>query len=185
MITKVLILGIIILLNSCTEKKRDVKTFDDMPNADTRYTTIQLHDFADDTLFLKTLKANLDEDKFSFTKIEERSEKWSFNNCVENKVLKLQGKSIRHYVAKSIKPLKLRGDNYFPYFTLTVFEFSSYKESKNIFELMTKNLTGRFCNGKSPFRILMRDNEVYYLGTGAEMFSTCLVKYTELIKRIP
>ncbi|MFZ4058173.1 MAG: hypothetical protein ACOYKE_08525, partial [Ferruginibacter sp.] len=41
---------------------------------------------------------------------------------------------------------------------------------------------GRFCNGKAPDKLVLKQNQIFHLGTRAEMFRGYIEQYGEWIK---
>ncbi|MBL7838107.1 MAG: hypothetical protein JNM67_11365, partial [Bacteroidetes bacterium] len=101
----------------------------------------------------------------------------------ENIVKLISGNGIREYYASSKRPEKGTKDIY-PDFVICVYEFPSKDVAKQNYEILSKalNSKGRFCNGKSPEKLVYNGNEIFHLGTRAEMFRTYTERYGEWIK---
>lgn len=157
-------------------------SFEDMPNENTTYDTIYTVNTTNNNLLIKELKVKLKAAHFTFEETKSAGG-YSYNNCEENKVIFVKGDGIRSYFARSKKPEKGKKD-FYPDFTISVYEFASNEIAQQNFEILERALhsAGRFCNGKSPEKIIINGNEVFHLGTRAEMFRTYTEKYGDFIK---
>ena len=168
--------------NNANDKINENLSIEEMPNEKTKYDTIYTVNSADNTKIINELKTKLEKADFTF---EERKSRdgLSYNNCEENSVKLISGNGIREYFARSKKPEK--GTKYFyPDFVIWVYEFPTNDIAKQNFNILEKalNSAGRFCNGKAPEKLVLNENEVFHLGTRAEMFRTYTEKYGEIIK---
>lgn len=154
----------------------------EMPNGNTQYDTIYTVNSTDNTKLINELKSILETAKFTFDERKSRGG-FSYNNCEENRVKLIEGDGIRAYFARSKKPEKGTKD-FYPDFVICVYEFPTNEIAKQNFEILEKalNSAGAFCNGKSPEKLVVNGNEVFHLGTRAEMFRTYTEKYGEIIK---
>jgi hypothetical protein len=182
----------ILLITSCKENIKNKNNTNDkinenlsmgeMPNENSKYDTIYTINSADNTKLINYLKTKLEKVNFTF---EERKNRGglSYNNCGENSVKLISGNGIREYFARSKKPEK-GAKNFYPDFVIWVYEFPTNDIAKQNFNILEKALNsgGKFCNGKSPEKIVINGNEVFHLGTRAEMFRTYTEKYGEIIK---
>lgn len=154
----------------------------EMPNENTKYDTIYTVNSANNIKIINELKIKLEKADFTF---EERKNRGGFpyNNCEENSVKLIDGNGIREYFARSKKPEKGKKD-FYPDFIILVYEFPTNDIAKQNYEILNKalNSAGRFCNGKSPEKLVFNKNEILHLGTRAEMFRTYTEKYGEIIK---
>ncbi|WP_282788120.1 hypothetical protein [Flavobacterium croceum] len=183
---------VFLLITSCNESLKsktnkndtDIENFsmEEMPNKNTKYDTIYTVNSTDNIKLIYELKTKLEKADFTF---EERKNRggFSYNNCEENSVKLIRGNGIREYFARSKKPEKGTKD-FYPDFIILVYEFPTNAIAKQNYEILNKALNsgGRFCNGKSPEKLVFNRNEVFYLGTRAEMFRTYTEKYGEIIK---
>ncbi|HRD58499.1 MAG TPA: hypothetical protein PK504_10640 [Ferruginibacter sp.] len=183
---------VIFLITSCKENLKSKNntnditneklSMGDIPNENTKYDTIYTINSADNTKLINDLKTKLEKVNFTF---EERKNRGglSYNNCEENSVKLISGNGIREYFARSKKPEKGTKD-FYPDFVIWVYEFPTNDIAKQNFDILEKalNSAGQFCNGKSPEKIVINGNEVFHLGTRAEMFRTYTEKYGEIIK---
>lgn len=186
------LLPIILILLSCTDSIKDNKdtisetrenlNMGDMPNDQTKYDTIYTTNSVDNSKLINELKLNLETAQFNF---EERKSRGglSYYNCEKNRVKLVKGNGVREYFARSKKPEKGTKD-FYPDFVIWVYEFSTNEIAIQNFDILEKALSsaGRFCNGKSPEKLVINGNEIFHLGTRAEMFRTYTEKYGEMIK---
>lgn len=163
-------------------KREEYDSLGKMPNENTRYDTIHTTNTTDNTKLINELKSRLETTEFTFEE-RKRREKFSYINCEENRIKLIEGNGVREYFARSKKPEK-GTKNFYPDFVIRVYEFPTNEIAEQNFEILEKalNSTGRFCNGKSPQKLVVNGNEVFHLGTRAEMFKTYTEKYGEMIK---
>ena len=183
---------LLLLLVSCNDdlngrhktndKANEQLTMGDMPNEHSKYDTIYTVNSVDNIKLINELKEKLEKADFSFAE-QTAPSAHTYYDCEENKVNKILGNGIRKYFARSKKPEK-GTKNYYPDFMIWVYEFPSKDIAKKNYEILEKaqNSAGRFCNGKSPVKLILNGNEVFHLGTRAEMFRTYIEKYGEIIK---
>jgi len=153
--------------------------FGDMPNDSTTYHAIFTKNQEGNDKLIAFLTKELK--KMSF-KIEASSggTGGSFNNCTTNTIITFAGTGIRHYYAKRTKA---KPKNYYPDFSLTIYEFENDSIAKNTHDTIQVALrSGGFCNGKAPEMVLQNKNKLFYLSTRANMFVDYIVKCSELIK---
>lgn len=181
---------------SCTEKSKEIKenkvepekteplSMGDMPNKNTVYDTIYTTNTTDNTKLINQLQQKLNAVHFSFEEREQRGG-FTYNNCEENRIEVISGNGVREYYVKSTKPQKVGGSNYYPDFIVVVYEFKTNEIAQQNFDKLQKalNSAGRFCNGKSPEKLVINKNEVFHLGTRAEMFREYTEKYGEMIQK--
>ncbi len=163
-------------------KREEYYYFGEMPNKKTEFDTIYTKNVTDNTKLITYLKSKLETAKFTFEELKSRRG-LSFNNCEENRIKIIEGDGIREYFARSKKPEKGSKD-YYPDFYIEVYEFPTDEIAEQNYKIFEKalNSAGRFCNGKSPEKLIINGNEVFHLGTRAEMFRTYTEKYGEMIK---
>jgi hypothetical protein len=156
--------------------------FEDMPNSQTKSISIHCNNEEDNLELFTKLKTELEKNDFKIKELE-RNNGAGFLNCKENTIISMKGSGIRSYFARSSKPEKNTVD-FFPDFNLQVFEFPNEKIALEKFELMDKALHsgGRFCNGKAPQILAMNKNEVFLLGTRAEMFRGYINDYAKFME---
>lgn len=177
----ILILSINTFLVACVNNSNE-KSFDGIPNSKTNKISIETKNMPDQVELLNSLKAKLEENEFN---IEEQEVTFlpGFSNCEDNTTIQMEGKGIRSYFARSRKPEK-NTEDFYPDFTIQVFEFPSEQIAQEKFEIMNKALhsDGRFCNGKAPQILVINKNEVFQFLTRAEMFRGYINEYSEFVQ---
>jgi len=74
--------------------------------------------------------------------------------------------------------------NHYPDFLIQVYEFQFNEIAQQNFEILKEALNSakEFWNGKSPEKIIINRNEIFHLGTRANIFSTYTEKHGDIIK---
>lgn len=166
-----------------TENKSNYQglTFEDIPNQDTTYETIEANNIDENEILMNALQTELLKNKFELFE-SESGKTWSENDCNLNKIIKVKGEGLRVYTAESkqgIGPKK----NYFPDFTLLVFGFDDEQQAKQHFKTLASAVNSQgFCNGKAPEKIVRNGSEIFYFATRAEMFRGYIEQYAEFIQ---
>ncbi|MFZ4058606.1 MAG: hypothetical protein ACOYKE_10730, partial [Ferruginibacter sp.] len=113
---------VVLFAVACTDTTKSKNTaainknlgIEDMPNPETTYDTIVTQAVAGNGNLLHDLKVVLEKHHFSFN-TEKEIHKLSYNNCAENKVLRIMGLGIKQYFARSSKPER-KTKNFYPDF---------------------------------------------------------------------
>ncbi|WP_111859841.1 hypothetical protein [Acinetobacter sp. CFCC 10889] len=145
-------------------------TFEDIPNQQTRYETIEANNINENEVLMNALQAQLLKQHFELFE-SESGRNWSENDCNLNKVIQVKGEGLRIYIAKSKVGIGEK-KNYFPDFTMLVFGFDDEAQATQHFTTLKSAVFSNhgFCNGKTPENIVRNGNEVFYFTTRAEMF---------------
>lgn len=142
----------------------------DMPNSKAKEEIIHTENEENNEALFSKFRSDLESKKFAIEQ-SDMNEKHggSYSNCEKNLILNIKGQGIRWYY---IKRKEAKPKNYYPDFSLRVYEFKNENEAKLNFDKINLALksNGRFCNGKSPIVIVRNRNEVFELSTRAEMF---------------
>jgi hypothetical protein len=157
-------------------------TFNDMPNEQTTYATIETDSTDENEALLLALETRLLKENFEFIEKDSGSS-WSENDCTLNKIIQVKGEGIRSY--KAISKEKLGSEQqYRPDFVLLVFSFKDEPIAEQSFKMLESavNSAGGYCNGKSPENIVRNGNEIFYFTTRAEMFRTYIDDYAKFIR---
>ncbi len=147
---------------------------------DSLFYTVKL---ASNVRLLDALITKLKQADFTFEERDSRGEP-SYINYSENRITIIEGNGIRKYFAISKKPEK-GSKNLYPDFGIWVYKFPTDDVAQRHYEQLNKALqsSGRYCNGKSPEKLVLNGNEVFHLSTRAEAFRTYIEKYGEFIKK--
>jgi hypothetical protein len=94
----------LIILNACHDKSVDTSDLNEIPNANTRYITLNTLNISDNTAVLISLEQEFKKDHFNITKIQGGDT--SFRNCDNNTILNIEGNNILSYYAESTVPEK-------------------------------------------------------------------------------
>ena len=145
-------------------------TFNEMPNEDTRYVTIETDSVDENETLLLALQTRLLKANFEFIEKDSGSS-WSENDCSLNKVIQVKGEGVRIYTAQSKVGIGTK-KNYFPDFTMFIFGFDNEAQAIQHFTTLKSAVSSNhgFCNGKAPENIVRNGNEIFYFTTHAEMF---------------
>ncbi len=177
-----LILSINTILVACVNNSNE-ENLGDMPNSETKRISIETKNMPNQLELLNSLKAKLEENEFN---IEEQEAKGgsSFTNCEDNTTIQMEGKGIRSYFARSRKPAQ-NTEDFYPDFTIQVFEFPNEQIAKQKFEIMNKALQskGDFCNGKAPQILVINKNEVFQFSSRAELFRGYINEFSEFVQK--
>ncbi len=153
----------------------------DIPNANTQYDTIYTVKLAGNVQLIDALITKLKQADFTFEEQDSRGEP-SYINYTENRITIVEGNGIRKYFAISKKPEK-DSKNLYPDFWIWVYKFQTDDIAQQHYEQLNKvQSSERYCNGKSPEKLVLNGNEVFHLSTRAEAFRTYIEKYDEFIK---
>ncbi|WP_292009463.1 hypothetical protein [Chryseobacterium sp.] len=131
------------------------------------------------TKILSHLISQLNKEGFVF-KSEKARFIPSFPSKTENTVLIIDGPGIGDYFAKSVKPEKGTNDIY-PEFKICTFIFLTQKEAQKNFERITDALSSHK-NIETPYKILIKENQIFYLFTQEERFRAYLEKYGKTLE---
>lgn len=156
-------------------------TFNEMPNEDTRYVTIETDSVDENETLLLALQTRLLKANFEFIEKDSGSS-WSENDCSLNKVIQVKGEGIRSY--KAISKVKLGDEKqYRPDFVLLVFAFKDEQLAEQSFQMLKSAVysAGGYCNGKSPETIVRNGNEIFYFTTREEAFRSYIDDYAKFI----
>ena len=160
---------------------RDEENF---PNASTTTEWIQTTANNDIKPIITALGAYLKRDHFQLKASNTGTDAFSLNDCRQNKILRIQGTGIQSYWAKRSKGIGQNKD-YFPDFHLEVLSLSSTQQAEATFKRLQQALASSngFCNGKSPIKLVQKDQHIFYFGTRAEMFRGYINTYAEWIEQ--
>ena len=167
--------------NQTTEQSDQGLKFEDMPNHQTVYETIEANNINENEVLINAFQAQLLKDHFELFE-SESGKTWSENDCNLNKIIKVKGEGLRIYTAKSKMGIGPK-QNIFPDFTLLVFGFDDEQQAIQHFQTLNSAVSSNgFCNGKSPEKIIRQGQEVFYFTTRAEMFRGYINQYAEFIE---
>ena len=127
---------------------------------------------------VSVLKIKLEKDDFTF--VEKKNDaKTQIKDCETNKVLIFEKHIETRYYSKSKKT-----DVFNPDFKVSILKFESEEIAANNFEKAKSFLKSdrRFCNGKGPYKLVLKSNSILYFQTRAEMFRAYIDKYGEYIE---
>ncbi|WP_289663820.1 hypothetical protein [Flavobacterium panacagri] len=136
----------------------------------------------DDKDLISKLNTDFKKEKFKIDEVQTIKEN-SYPNCKENLILKFKGNGIKEYY---VKRQEAKPKNYYPDFTMWIYEFKNEEETKIAeYEIQKAFNSGNgFCNGKSPEYIVRYKNKIIHLGTRAEMFRGYIKNYADKIEKL-
>ena len=157
-------------------------TFEDMPNEQTTYETMQTQALVGNDAALVALQIQLIKDNFEFIE-KDSGNSWSVHDCKNNIIIDVKGEGISTYTAKSKVGVGEDGTD-FPDFLLLRFEFPSVAAATEKFKKLDDAVRsgGGLCNGKVPATVVMNGNEIYYFTTSTEKFSDYIHRYAAIVQ---
>lgn len=156
-------------------------TFEDIPNEQTVYETIEANNINENEILMNALQVQLLQAHFHLYE-SESGQAWSENDCDLNKIIRVKGEGLRIYTAESKVGIGAK-KNHFPDFTLLIFGFDNEQQAIQHFKTLQSAVSSQgFCNGKTPEKIVRNGNEVFYFTTRAEMFRTYINQYAEFVQ---
>lgn len=185
-----LLLVILQIIVSCNEQqneklsepKTETYSWKDYPNENTKTKKINTKRTIDDKELIAHLEKDFKKEKF---KIESKKKngKSSYAICKDNLTLEIEGSGIKQYY---IKRTEAKPKNYYPDFSMYVYEFDTEEETFAVQKEIQKAFgTGNgFCNGKEPNYIVRYKNKIVHLSTRAEMFRDYIKNYGEKIEKL-
>ena len=157
-------------------------TFEDIPNEETVYETIEANNIDENEVLMNIFQTQLLKDQFELFE-RESGNAWSENDCHLNKIIQVKGQGLRTYIAQSKLGVGEK-KNIFPDFTLLVFGFDNEQQAIQHFTTLHSAVSSNnFCNGKTPEKIVRSQNEIFYFTTRAEMFRTYINRYADFIQQ--
>lgn len=165
-----------------TENVQQGLTFEDIPNEETVYETIEANNIDENEVLMNIFQTQLLKDQFELFE-RESGNAWSENDCHLNKIIQVKGQGLRTYIAQSKLGVGEK-KNIFPDFTLLVFGFDNEQQAIQHFTTLHSAVSSNnFCNGKTPEKIVRSQNEIFYFTTRAEMFRTYINRYADFIQQ--
>lgn len=157
-------------------------TFEDMPNEQTRYETMETQALVGNDAALVALQIQLIKDNFEFIE-KDSGNSWSVHDCQNNIIIDVKGEGISTYTAKSKVGVGEDSED-FPDFLLLRFEFPSVDATVEKFKKLDDAVRsgGGLCNGKAPATVVMSGNEIYYFTTGTEKFRDYIHRYAAIVQ---
>lgn len=151
-------------------------------NQNTNSEEIKTINVKDNKVLFSRFQSDLKEEKFVIKEMKfTDNEKSGFSNCESNTIYSIKGEGIRWYY---IKRSEAKPENYYPDFTLYVYEFKTEEEAKKNYTLIKEALKsrGEFCNGKQPTIVVRNSNEIFSFSTRAEMFRNYIENFAGKIE---
>lgn len=136
----------------------------------------------ENSIFLKKLKKDLKNDHFFIDKSEDGAQNNGvYSHCGKDLTINIKEWGVKWF---HIKRSVDEPENYYPDFTLTIFEFKNEDEAQKYLDKINPLLrpNARFCNSKSPIKIVRNKSKIYELQTRAEMFRGYTNDFAEKIK---